>query len=249
MSKYGRFVYQHQSTIGDYLKCSICCFVFTEPTTTYCGHTFCHDCITPWLKKHGNCPVCRASSAGTHRDFIATEVLRKYLVICPFKTCDWKGESSKRDDHAKTCVSNPLNMPIELRKEMEKKEKEFDGGQTLDSDEDADCKKENLSLRSMLLMKGLGDIQQPLGITGADVQKLALNAYSSSAQDKRIAKSKAKAKCGRPSKPDEEPHSSKRKKKIRNEVREPSSESDSDDCIIMSSQPEKSRKFSLDWSS
>ena len=46
----------------DLFKCSICTDVFMSPTTVGCGHTFCKECITTWLKNtnktNKTCPMC-----------------------------------------------------------------------------------------------------------------------------------------------------------------------------------------------
>lgn len=42
--------------------CTICLDTFLpgeQVVVTPCNHTFHQGCITPWLKGHGNCPVCR----------------------------------------------------------------------------------------------------------------------------------------------------------------------------------------------
>lgn len=41
------------------LTCSICLDLFEEPLTTFCGHTFCKECIHEWTKKSFACPICK----------------------------------------------------------------------------------------------------------------------------------------------------------------------------------------------
>ena len=41
------------------LQCAVCSELFVEATSINCGHTFCNYCITEWMKKKANCPVCR----------------------------------------------------------------------------------------------------------------------------------------------------------------------------------------------
>jgi hypothetical protein len=44
----------------NHYECSICYSVLNkEKTTTKCGHVYCKECITKWLKDHDTCPVCR----------------------------------------------------------------------------------------------------------------------------------------------------------------------------------------------
>ncbi|KAF7849800.1 hypothetical protein BT93_L0263 [Corymbia citriodora subsp. variegata] len=47
----------------DLKRCAICLDDFEpkqEVTVTRCEHTFHEDCIVPWLRDHGQCPVCRS---------------------------------------------------------------------------------------------------------------------------------------------------------------------------------------------
>merc|ERR1712025_1530588 len=41
------------------LQCAVCSELYVEATSINCGHTFCNYCITEWMKKKANCPVCR----------------------------------------------------------------------------------------------------------------------------------------------------------------------------------------------
>ncbi|KAL0210586.1 hypothetical protein RCL1_005022 [Eukaryota sp. TZLM3-RCL] len=40
----------------------ICLNVFTHPTSLPCGHTFCKNCIGPWISSHSFCAQCRHSA-------------------------------------------------------------------------------------------------------------------------------------------------------------------------------------------
>lgn len=42
------------------LQCSICAELFIQATTLSCSHSFCNYCITEWMKRKKECPVCRA---------------------------------------------------------------------------------------------------------------------------------------------------------------------------------------------
>ena len=57
-----RFAFQSQNA-GDGLQCSICQYEYVENDSALrlpnCKHIFHEDCITPWLKGHSHCPLCR----------------------------------------------------------------------------------------------------------------------------------------------------------------------------------------------
>ena len=59
--------------VQDLVKCSICLETLRQPRTLPCSHTFCHECLTNWVKKKREdaraegiekkefgCPDCRA---------------------------------------------------------------------------------------------------------------------------------------------------------------------------------------------
>ncbi|KAI1294943.1 E3 ubiquitin-protein ligase NRDP1 [Halotydeus destructor] len=89
--------------------CVICCGIIREPVVTQCGHTFCRNCVTRWIKTERNCPVCRKPCSKLckppviiknllgrmkirceHEDKGCTEImtldsLRHHLKICDFR--------------------------------------------------------------------------------------------------------------------------------------------------------------------
>ncbi|KAI8990117.1 carotenoid regulatory protein [Pilobolus umbonatus] len=48
-----------KKNLSNPLECVICCTRFTQPTTTPCGHTFCHNCLLRSLDHQRSCPYCR----------------------------------------------------------------------------------------------------------------------------------------------------------------------------------------------
>ena len=53
-----QYIQGSQSKIG---KCVFCLQVCpSDARKLSCGHSFCHGCVTPWLKTHSTCPLCRA---------------------------------------------------------------------------------------------------------------------------------------------------------------------------------------------
>jgi hypothetical protein len=50
--------------------CSICYEPWTNKTVVQgCNHDFCFDCITPWVKEHTTCPICRGNVTGLRHSF------------------------------------------------------------------------------------------------------------------------------------------------------------------------------------
>lgn len=43
--------------MSDWLSCSICQELLTDPVTIPTGHTYCRACIADWLKKKNTCPL------------------------------------------------------------------------------------------------------------------------------------------------------------------------------------------------
>lgn len=69
-------------------KCVVCLENF-EPKTmvmvTPCNHMFHEDCIVPWVKSHGRCPVCRFSfceegASSTSNDMLTTNDLVSFVT-------------------------------------------------------------------------------------------------------------------------------------------------------------------------
>lgn len=59
---------------GDEKACPVCLEMFRsneEVMVTRCDHIFHHDCIVPWVKSSGHCPVCRFAFCERPRTTIA----------------------------------------------------------------------------------------------------------------------------------------------------------------------------------
>eukprot|EP00898_Chlorokybus_atmophyticus_P001150 jgi/Chlat1/2035/Chrsp159S02331 len=50
--------------LGEEFECVICREWLIAAHTLSCSHTFCGDCITPWLNKNDTCPTCRERVTG-----------------------------------------------------------------------------------------------------------------------------------------------------------------------------------------
>ena len=51
----------------DDIDCSICLFERMQVVLP-CGHAFCEDCITDWLKRERECPMCRENIGASFKD-------------------------------------------------------------------------------------------------------------------------------------------------------------------------------------
>ncbi|XP_067103935.1 ligand of Numb protein X 2b [Osmerus mordax] len=79
-------LYEYQDEVDDELVCHICLQPLLRPMDTPCGHTYCFQCISSFLKEQDFCPVdrlrlqlhqCRPSS------LLVRNLLDKLTVLCP----------------------------------------------------------------------------------------------------------------------------------------------------------------------
>ncbi|TKA27819.1 hypothetical protein B0A50_04920 [Salinomyces thailandicus] len=47
-------------------KCTLCLEAMKDPSVTTCGHVFCWQCVTDWLREQPMCPLCRQSALVQH---------------------------------------------------------------------------------------------------------------------------------------------------------------------------------------
>jgi peroxin-10 len=47
-------------------KCTLCLEPLKDPSVTTCGHVFCWQCVTDWLREQPMCPLCRQSALVQH---------------------------------------------------------------------------------------------------------------------------------------------------------------------------------------
>lgn len=47
-------------------KCTLCLEPMKDPSVTTCGHVFCWQCVTDWLREQPMCPLCRQSALVQH---------------------------------------------------------------------------------------------------------------------------------------------------------------------------------------
>ncbi|KAI4885357.1 hypothetical protein NFI96_014326 [Prochilodus magdalenae] len=80
-------LYEYQEEVDDELVCHICLQPLLQPMDTPCGHTYCLQCLSSFLRDQDFCPVdrqrlqlqqCRTSS------LLVRNLLDKLTVLCPF---------------------------------------------------------------------------------------------------------------------------------------------------------------------
>lgn len=47
-------------------KCTLCLEALKDPSVTTCGHVFCWQCVSDWLREQPMCPLCRQSARVQH---------------------------------------------------------------------------------------------------------------------------------------------------------------------------------------
>ncbi|KAM0721998.1 hypothetical protein Q7P37_002924 [Cladosporium fusiforme] len=47
-------------------KCTLCLEAMKDPAATTCGHVFCWQCVSEWLREQPMCPLCRQSALVQH---------------------------------------------------------------------------------------------------------------------------------------------------------------------------------------
>lgn len=80
-------LYEYQDDVDDEMVCHICLQPLVRPMDTPCGHTYCFNCLSNFLKEQDFCPVdrqrlqfhqCRPSS------LLVRNLLDKLIVTCPY---------------------------------------------------------------------------------------------------------------------------------------------------------------------
>jgi peroxin-10 len=47
-------------------NCTLCLEEYKDPSVTTCGHVFCWNCISDWLRERPECPLCRSQVLSQH---------------------------------------------------------------------------------------------------------------------------------------------------------------------------------------
>lgn len=134
-------VYEYQDEVDDELVCHICLQPLLQPVDTPCGHTYCLQCLSSFLREQDFCPVdrqrvtlqqCRSAS------LLVRNLLDKLTVLCPFHNeCQQSMQRCELQPH----LHNRCPAFRRLREESEKRKRppwnELKGSKT---EEDSDTK-------------------------------------------------------------------------------------------------------------
>ncbi|KAM9377014.1 ligand of Numb protein X 2b isoform 1-T4 [Pholidichthys leucotaenia] len=116
-------LYEYQDDVDDELVCHICLQPLLKPMDTPCGHTYCFNCLSSFLKEQDFCPVdrqrlqlhqCRPSS------LLVRNLLDKLTVMCPhYAQCQQKMQRCELQPH----LHNRCPVFKRLREEAEKRKR------------------------------------------------------------------------------------------------------------------------------
>ncbi len=102
---------QQLDNIRSECECPICSSLLRDPVATKCGHYFCRECITEWVRGHENCGVCKqhtelsdltsVMNEAQHRIF--RQILNDHPASCENPGCTWTGKYELWLKHEKEC--------------------------------------------------------------------------------------------------------------------------------------------------
>ena len=105
---------ESNSNIDEYLCCI--CQMIPNPQTALeeenCGHLFCNNCLTEWLKSKINCPICKKKISKRFikdKNKIIYRQLMNLKLKCQEEKCDWKGIFTDYYTHLKNNHNIEIN--------------------------------------------------------------------------------------------------------------------------------------------
>uniref|UniRef100_A0A6Q2ZDC9 Ligand of numb-protein X 2b n=1 Tax=Esox lucius TaxID=8010 RepID=A0A6Q2ZDC9_ESOLU len=116
-------LYEYQDDVDDELVCHICLQPLLRPVDTPCGHTYCYECLSSFLKEQDFCPVdrqrlqlsqCRPSS------LLVRNLLDKLTVVCPHRAdCQQEMQRCQLQPH----LQNRCPAFRKMREEAERRKR------------------------------------------------------------------------------------------------------------------------------
>lgn len=96
------------------LICIICRSVLREPVECHCRHVFCLRCITEWVRKNNNCPVCHKRAVSFQPALpLIRNMINRLKVKCRNAGCNARVPAESFAAHLTTCEYHEVSCPHE----------------------------------------------------------------------------------------------------------------------------------------
>ncbi|XP_055782920.1 ligand of Numb protein X 2b [Salvelinus fontinalis] len=116
-------LYEYQDEVDDELVCHICLQPLLQPMDTPCGHTYCFQCLSSFLKEQDFCPVDRQQLQLHHcrpSSLLVRNLLDKLTVLCPHQAeCQQQMQRCELQPH----LHNRCPVFRMLREEAERRKR------------------------------------------------------------------------------------------------------------------------------
>ncbi|KAM9511347.1 ligand of Numb protein X 2-like isoform 1-T6 [Salvelinus alpinus] len=116
-------LYEYQDEVDDELVCHICLQPLLQPMDTPCGHTYCFQCLSSFLKEQDFCPVDRQQLQLHHcrpSSLLVRNLLDKLTVLCPHQAeCQQQMQRCELQPH----LHNRCPVFRRLREEAERRKR------------------------------------------------------------------------------------------------------------------------------
>ncbi|XP_035620162.1 ligand of Numb protein X 2b [Oncorhynchus keta] len=116
-------LFEYQDEVDDELVCHICLQPLLQPMDTPCGHTYCFQCLSSFLKEQDFCPVDRQQLQLYHcrpSSLLVRNLLDKLTVLCPHQAeCQQQMQRCELQPH----LHNRCPVFRRLREEAERRKR------------------------------------------------------------------------------------------------------------------------------
>ncbi|XP_067031718.1 TNF receptor-associated factor 6-like isoform X2 [Acropora muricata] len=103
------FKYEFLTPVDEDFICQICHLPLKQAVLTRCGHRFCNECLTEFLRRKQNpeCP-CDREEIDEEKDIFPDKASQRrvlsYMVKCSSDGCQWTGQLCDVERHEGNCV-------------------------------------------------------------------------------------------------------------------------------------------------